>query len=168
MNNVLKIWGRRTVTVTGFVLAWLVVVVTLPLTLLLACVVDLFRGNKLATVRAVLMAVTFLNCEMVGIATSLLIWLFSFVWLGGDKVRFVRWNFNLQQWWTGTLFGAAQCIYQLKLEVTGDQIETGPIIVFMRHTSLADTMLPAALFSRRQSQKQGMMLRYVLKRGLLW
>ena len=110
------------------------------------------------------MAVVFLSCEMVGLLMSLLIWLFSFVWLGGDKERYVRWNFNLQQWWANTLFTSAQRIYQLKLVVTGDRIETGPIIVFIRHTSLADTMLPAALFSRRQN----FMLRYVLKRELLW
>ncbi|MEK7834394.1 MAG: 1-acyl-sn-glycerol-3-phosphate acyltransferase [Acidobacteriota bacterium] len=168
MSKTLKIWARRCATVTGYVLAWLMVVATLPLTLLLALVVDVIRGNRLATVRTILMAAVFLSCEMVGITTSLLIWLFSFVWLGGDKARFVRWNFNLQQWWTGTLFGAAQRIYQLKLEITGDSIETGPIIVFIRHTSLADTMLPSALFSRRQSPRQSLMLRYVLKRELLW
>ncbi len=151
-------------TIAGYKLAWLIVLATLPLTLPLACVIDLFRRSKFSTVRAILMAVTFLTCEIVGITTSLLIWLFSFVWLGGDKARFVRWNFNLQQWWTGSLFGAAQRIYRLNLEITGDQIETGPIIVFIRHTSLADTMLPSALFSRRQ----GLMLRYVLKRELLW
>ncbi len=164
LNNMLKIWGRRLVTITGFVLAWLLVVFTLPVTLLLALVVDAFRRNRLATVRAILMAAVFLSCEMVGLVTSLLIWLFSFVWAGGDKGRYMRWNFNLQQWWAKTLFTSAQRIYQLKLIVTGDRIETGPIIVFMRHTSLADTMLPAALFSRRQ----GLMLRYVLKRELLW
>ncbi|MDX2040316.1 MAG: 1-acyl-sn-glycerol-3-phosphate acyltransferase [Acidobacteriota bacterium] len=160
----LNTWGRRTVTVVGYVLAWLFVVATLPLLLLATFVVDLIRQNRFAAVRAVLMAAVFLSCEMVGITMSLLIWLFSFVWAGGDQVRFVRWNFNLQQWWTATLFAAAQRIYQLRLEVTGDPIERGPIIVFMRHTSLADTMLPAALFSRRQ----GLVLRYVLKRELLW
>lgn len=164
MNNLLKIWGRRLVTITGFVLAWLLVVFTLPATLLLAFVVDVFRRNRLATVRAILMAAVFLCCEIVSLVASLLIWLFSFVWAGGDQVRYVRWNFNLQQLWAKTLFDSALKIYQLKLIVTGDRIETGPIIVFIRHTSLADTMLPAALFSRRQ----GIMLRYVLKRELLW
>ncbi|HQR35598.1 MAG TPA: lysophospholipid acyltransferase family protein [Blastocatellia bacterium] len=164
----MKIWGRRAVTVTGYVLAWVFVSATLPVTLLLAFAVDAVRRNRLATVRALLMAAVFLSCEMVGIATSLLIWLFSFVWLGGDKDRYLRWNFNLQQWWIGTLFASAQRIYRLKLEVTGDNIETGPVIVFIRHTSLADTMLPAALFSRQKGDKQGLMLRYVLKRELLW
>jgi 1-acyl-sn-glycerol-3-phosphate acyltransferase len=141
-----------------------VIAVLLLLLLLVAFVIDLIRRNRFATVRAVLMAAVFLTCAMVGITMSLLIWMFSFVWAGGDQERFIRWNFNLQQWWTGTLFASAQRIYQLTLEVTGDRVERGPIIVFMRHTSLADTMLPAAIFSRRQ----GLMLRYVLKRELLW
>lgn len=164
MNDWLKTWGRRAVTIVGYKLAWAVVLLTLPLTLAMAFVIDLIRRNRFATVRAVLMAAVFLTCAMVGIMMSLLIWMFSFVWAGGDQERFIRWNFNLQQWWTGTLFASAQRIYQLTLEVTGDRVERGPIIVFMRHTSLADTMLPAAIFSRRQ----GLMLRYVLKRELLW
>lgn len=151
-------------TITSYVLAWGVIAVLLLLLLLVAFVIDLIRRNRFATVRAVLMAAVFLTCAMVGITMSLLIWMFSFVWAGGDQERFIRWNFNLQQWWTGTLFASAQRIYQLTLEVTGDRVERGPIIVFMRHTSLADTMLPAAIFSRRQ----GLMLRYVLKRELLW
>lgn len=164
MNDWLKTWGRRAITIAGYKLAWAIVLLTLPLTLSLAFVVDLIRHNRFATVRAVLMAAVFLSCEMVGITVSLLIWLFSFVWVGGNQARFIRWNFNLQQWWTGALFASAQRIYQLRLEVSGDRIEHGPIIVFMRHTSLADTMLPAALFSRQQ----GFVLRYVLKRELLW
>lgn len=164
MNDWLKIWGRRAVTIVGYKLAWVVVLLTLPLTLALSVVVDLIRRNRFATIRTVLMAAVFLTCEMIGITVSLFIWLFGFAWAGGDHARFVRWNFNLQQWWTGALFASAQRIYQLSLEVTGDRIEHGPILVFMRHTSLADTMLPAALFSRQQ----GLVLRYVLKRELLW
>lgn len=164
MNNLLHIWGRRAVTIVGYKLAWVIVLTSLPLTLALALVADLLRRNRFATVRAVLMAAVFLTCEMVGITVSLLIWMFSFIWAGGDRARFIRWNFNLQQWWTGALFASAQRIYQLRLKVTGDSIEHGPIIVFMRHTSLADTMLPSALFSRQQ----GFVLRYVLKRELLW
>lgn len=150
-------------TISGYVLLWLLMVAGLPLWLMLAFVVDAFRRNRLAVIRAILIATVFLSCEMIGIAASLLIWLFCFLRIG-DEQKFLQWNFALQQWWAGTLFSAAQRIYGLKLEITGDEINDGPIIVFIRHTSLADTLLPSALFSRRQ----GLVLRYVLKRELLW
>ncbi|MBL8191624.1 MAG: hypothetical protein JNK38_26635, partial [Acidobacteria bacterium] len=66
MKNWLNIWGRRAVTIVGYTLAWAIVLLTLPLTLALAVVVDLIRRNRFATVRAVLMAAVFLTCEMVG------------------------------------------------------------------------------------------------------
>ncbi|MFN0109600.1 MAG: lysophospholipid acyltransferase family protein [Blastocatellia bacterium] len=164
MKKLLNIWARRCAMITGYALMWLAIVVTLPLTMALAGVMDTVRGAKLATVRTIFMVAVFLSCEIVGLVASLLIWLFYVVRGGKDQQQFVRWNFDLQQWILRTLFAAAQWLFRLRLEVTGASIERGPIIVFIRHTSLADTMLPSALFSRRQ----GLMLRYVLKRELLW
>lgn len=164
MSGWLKIWMRRIVTIGGYTLLWLLMIIGLPLWLMLAFFADMFRRNRWAMIRAILIATVFLSCEMIGIAASLLIWLFSFVWIGGGERKFLQWNFALQQWWAGALFSAAQRIYGLKLEITGEEINDGPVIVFIRHTSLADTLLPSALFSRRQ----GLVLRYVLKRELLW
>jgi 1-acyl-sn-glycerol-3-phosphate acyltransferase len=51
------------------------------------------------------------------------------------------------------------------VEVEGDdQLDLAPVIVFIRHASVADTLLPAMLISRQHKIR----LRYVLKRQLLW
>jgi hypothetical protein len=51
------------------------------------------------------------------------------------------------------------------LDVKGlDDLGDGPILLFMRHASIGDTILPAVLVSSRR----GFRLRYVMKRELLW
>jgi len=48
--------------------------------------------------------------------------------------------------------------------VERDPIGEGPIHLFVRHVSVADTLLAAVLLQHRE----GWRLRYVLKRELLW
>ncbi|MFN0088362.1 MAG: 1-acyl-sn-glycerol-3-phosphate acyltransferase [Blastocatellia bacterium] len=163
--KILKVWARRAVTLPSYGILWLVVLGSLPVTLPVAAAVDFVRRNRWATVRALVMATLFLTCEMIGVAASLLIWLGSGVWMGGGRDRFLRWNFALQQWWAGTLLNFTRRIYRIGIEFTpGEDLSRGPYILFIRHTSLADTLLPSALFS----QPYGIVLRYVLKRELLW
>lgn len=166
MDDWSKTWGRRALMILAYAALWMVVVSLLPILLLLAAIADLILGNRLAIARTILIAAVFLTCELIGVWLSFFIWLFRFAGANDadGEERFLRWNFNLQQWWAGTLFSAAQWIYQIKLETNGDDVERGPVIIFIRHTSLVDTLLPSALFSRQQ----GLFLRYVLKRELLW
>lgn len=52
--------------------------------------------------------------------------------------------------------------YQLEVEGV-NALQPGPLVVLMRHASLADTLLPAVVIA-----SHGIRLRYVLKRELLW
>ncbi|MDX2034122.1 MAG: lysophospholipid acyltransferase family protein [Blastocatellia bacterium] len=163
--KILTVWGRRALTLPAYGILWLLALGSLPVTLPLAAAVDLVRRNRWATVRAILMAAVFLTCEMIGIAASLLTWLASGVWMGVGRARFLQWNFALQQWWAGTLLDLARRIYRIEIDFTPrTDLSRGPYLLFIRHTSLADTLLPSALFS----QPHGIVLRYVLKRELLW
>jgi 1-acyl-sn-glycerol-3-phosphate acyltransferase len=82
-----------------------------------------------------------------------------------DRTHYFALNFRLQCWWARTLFGGGQRLFGLRLDVKGlDQLETGPILLLMRHASVGDTVLPAVLVS----SQQGIRLRYVMKRELLW
>ena len=59
----------------------------------------------------------------------------------------------------------AQRIFGITIEVEGtDELRDGPIIVFLRHSSVADTLLPAVFIAN----PNGLKLRYVLKHELLW
>jgi 1-acyl-sn-glycerol-3-phosphate acyltransferase len=56
-------------------------------------------------------------------------------------------------------------LFSMQIAIDGiDLARQGPLLVLLRHASVGDTLIPAALISRTTSLR----LRYVLKRELLW
>jgi 1-acyl-sn-glycerol-3-phosphate acyltransferase len=77
----------------------------------------------------------------------------------------LRWHYALQTLWGRALFAAARALFGLRLDVSGDDTAAcGPFLLFPRHSSMADTLLPVVLLAHRY----GMRFRWVLKRELLW
>jgi 1-acyl-sn-glycerol-3-phosphate acyltransferase len=154
---------RRWITIPLCLMAALLAMVTVPLWLPASWLVDRLTGA--ATRRAGLMVAAGLVLD----ALALLALLAVFGWglvtgslaTEADRSR----NFAVQRWWTRSLLGAGAWIYQLALEVEGDEaVEPGPLVVLSRHTSVADTLLPAVLLADRHR----MLLRYVAKEELRW
>lgn len=158
---------RRRVRSIGTVTLGLVVVtVLLPALFVLAGLFDLARVTtgrwQFVALRLVLFGWVFLAAEVVGILAL------GFVWLGtaGGRARrpFIAGTYAIQRRWAGTLFSVVRTLFGLQLEVEGDEVLTpGPILVFMRHASIIDNLLPSALITI----PHGIKLRYVLKRELL-
>jgi 1-acyl-sn-glycerol-3-phosphate acyltransferase len=74
-------------------------------------------------------------------------------------------HYALQRWWAHAIFDGAAGIFGFRVDVAGeDVVGHGPLLVLMRHASVADTPLPVVLLSVRH----GLRMRYVLKRELLW
>lgn len=162
--SLLETWGRRAVSIPLYTILCLVAVTALPVLLGVGAIVDLLRGSPWVVVRCLSFFAFYLCCEVVGILASLFAWVFSGVW-AGRRQRFQHWNFALECWWARTLLRGAQRIFGMRIEVEGlDEVQDGPIILFIRHASVGDTLLPAVLISDRY----GLVLRYVLKRELLW
>ena len=115
--------------------------------------------------RCVLFAVYYLACELVGLAVAGYLWITGGPWTGRDQQLYADRNFALQCWWARRLGLGSFRIFGIRLHVEGER-PTGerPVLVFIRHASMADTMLPALLISG----ERGIRLRYVLKRELLW
>ena len=171
-------WGRRLAGVVLYASAWLLLTITAPLAAPLALAVDWRRGDgRWPTVRCLAFAIHYLTCELIGIAAACLIWLCSGSWAGlgrttspaarltGLSDAYLRANFRLQCWWTRSLFRGAERIFDLRVEVSGDEhVRRGPFLLFLRHASIGDTLLPALLIADRHD----LMLRYVMKRELLW
>lgn len=159
----LERWGRRLVTIPLYAVLCALVITTLPLLLGLAAVIDLLRSRPLVTVRCVAFFAFYLLCEVVGVCASFGVWIAT---LGGmNRTRFMQWNFALQCRWASTLLRGAQAIFGIRVEVEEPPgLGRGPVILFIRHASIGDTLLPAVFVSRRY----GITLRYVLKRELLW
>ncbi len=177
IRSFVEVWGRRVLTISGCVLIWLVLLVAFPLLLIAGAIIDLARGRvaqaaSLRTghgqvwiiTRCVLFFPFYFSCEVFGVIASFFIWLASGVWIGASRERFLDWNFALQRWWASSLCRGAQRMFGVRIEVEGaDELRDGPVIVFLRHASVADTLLPAVFIAN----PNGLRLRYVLKHELL-
>ncbi len=154
-------WRRRAIVLPAIVVALVVAVCLLPVLLPLAIVIDLARDRRMPVTRLVLFAVAYLGCEVLGLAAGLVLWVATL----GNRERMLRWHYALQTLWARALFAAASGLFDLRIEATGDEaVARGPFLLFPRHASLADTLLPVLLIAH----PHGIRLRWVLKRELLW
>jgi len=160
----MEIWVRRVITITSCVLILCALLFAFPLFLVVAVILDLMFRRRWVFTRCVFFFPFYFSCEVAGILASFLIWLASGVWAGASGERFLDWNFALQRWWANALCRGAQRIFDIRIEIEGaDELRDGPIIVFLRHASVADTLLPAVFIAN----PNGLKLRYVLKHELL-
>lgn len=154
---------RRAITVPVLFVAFGLLLVLAPILVPCAALVDLARRARFSTMRALAFFLVYLGAECTGVLFATGLWIVA-RFRRVDEATFLRWNFRLQCAWTGSLYRAAVWIYALAIEVEGaDAIAPGPILMFMRHTSVADTVLPGVLVSGAL----GIRLRYVLKHELL-
>lgn len=155
------------VSVPVTLLSALGVTVALPLLVPLALAVDAVRalaGNRrLVTVRMVAFGWTYLAVEVWALTSLAVAWFTAGV--GRRRRERLLWSsFRLQERWARILLWSFRRIFTVGLEVEGsDSIPPGPIVVMMRHASIADTLLPNALVTT----PHGIRLRYILKKELL-
>ncbi len=159
--------SRRLRTIPAMVVGFILVTALLPILLLALTAYDLVRAargrGRFAAVRLLLFGWVYLLVEVIALTVLLGFWLVS--GFGRRRDRYVSLTYRLQGWWASALLGAMRFLFRVGLEVEGDEVVVpGPIILMMRHASLADTVLPSVLVLRRH----GLRLRYVLKRELLW
>jgi 1-acyl-sn-glycerol-3-phosphate acyltransferase len=157
---------RRLVTVPSVLLLAAASALLAPLWIPALALADALRpARRGAALRAGAMLAVYVHCEAAGLVASALVWIAGPGRRGPARERFLRRNLALQRWWATALFGAARRIYALELEVEGAEAAArGPLLLFPRHASVADTLLPAVLVTA----PHGIRLRYVLKRELLW
>lgn len=155
-------WGRRAVTIPGYFVLAALSLALLPLLLPLALVVDLARRTPLPLTRTVLLLPWYFTLEAFGLLAAFALWLVRPL-LGPQ--RFEHANFRLQCLWARSLFAGACRVLGMRVELAGeDALGPGSILLFLRHASVVDTLLPAVLVSSRTGRR----LRYVMKRELLW
>ena len=161
----LATWSRRLLSVGLIATLGCLWLGLAPLLFPVALLVDWLGGRRYATCRALLFFGLYLGCEIVGVAACAWLWLVSGIWLERGRRRFVQANFRLQVWWASALRRGAFRIFSLKVEVVGgEQVEATPLVLFVRHSSVADTVLPVML----SSAPHDTVLRWVMKKELLW
>ncbi len=123
-------------------------------------------GEKsMPLVRAYLFILLYLFCEIGGLIMSFGIWIINGLPIGKGSQRFIGMNAWLQGWWAYALLFGAIRIFSMKIKVENQEcLIPGPIILLVRHSSSADTVLAAVMAAK----SYGLLLRYVLKQELLW
>ncbi len=158
-------WARRAITLPSLVVVTVLWCLLLPVTLPLAALVDVVRGGPWPLLRCTTYFTIYLGCELLGVTAAAIVWLVCGPWTGTARAVFLRRNVALQSWWANALYRAAERVFRLRTIVEGDDVVVpGPILVFIRHVSQADTLLPVVYVTRRH----GIALRFVLKQELLW
>lgn len=133
--------------------------VVLPLALAIDVVRSVLRGTPFMALRIIAFGLVYLAAEVVGVLAAFVARLTS-----PSATRLVERVHRLQTAWASVLLAAVESIFRLDLRAEGvEQVSPGPILVFSRHTSLVDNLLPARYVTR----EAGIDLRYVLKRELL-
>jgi 1-acyl-sn-glycerol-3-phosphate acyltransferase len=156
-------WRRRAITIPGYFTLAAICLALLPLLLSLALAVDGLRGaGRFPLARTVLLLTWYLSLETLGLLAA------GALWLARPLLaveRYERANFRLQCGWARLLFAGACRLFAMRVEAAGEEaLAPGPILLLLRHASVADTLLPAVLVSDRTGRR----LRYVMKRELLW
>lgn len=152
--------ARRCVTIPLWLAALGCALAALPIALPLVLALDVATDRRLPRTRVVLLALAYLACEALGIVAALVLWPTIFA----ERTRALRLHRATQDAWASALLAAGRVLFGMRLAVEGeDALHPGPFLLLSRHTSLADTLLPAVLVGRRH----GVALRWVLKRELL-
>jgi 1-acyl-sn-glycerol-3-phosphate acyltransferase len=158
-------WLRRALSISLYAGLWAVLLLASPALVALTAALDLARGRPWPTLRCFAFFFLYLSCEVAGIAASFALWLARGPWTGTDAASYHQANFILQCWWARRIFRGAERIFAMTTRVEGGELVAGgPFLLFLRHASVGDTVLPANFVSDRY----GIRLRYVLKRELLW
>lgn len=155
---------RRTRGIAIELAALVLLTALLPLALLVALLVDLAlwlrRRKPLMAIRLVAMAWWFLLGEARGILTLGVIFLATG---GRDTPRRRRAVYDLRIRWARMHLAGIRSLFGLRFEIEGlENAGPGPVLVFIRHASIIDNMLPDAVIGHGH----GLGLRYVIKREL--
>lgn len=135
-----------------------------PIAFPLAALSDSVRRSSWALSRMMLFLLLYLGCEAAGVLASFFLWVVAGPHFSRDRAAYLWKNFALQNPWVRVLAGGAFRIFSIRLEVEGlEDYRARPILLFCRHVSTADTVLPAYLVAKPQK----ILLRYVIKRELL-
>jgi 1-acyl-sn-glycerol-3-phosphate acyltransferase len=155
---------RRLVTIPLYFVLLGAALALLPLALPAALLSDWVRRTPLAATRTVLFFVWYLAFECVGLAAAFGVWLWKCVLRPGEE-RWREANVRLKCAWARGLLAGARLLFGMRVEVEDEPVHIeGPLLLFMRHASTADTILTSVLLTHRH----GIDFRHVIKRELLW
>lgn len=157
--------GRRLKTVPTRFIGLLVVTVLFPVLLVAALATDVVRAiaarRPFMATRLLLIGWIYLAGEVVSITRFALTWMFTVGPRRAERLERSAWH--VQQWWAPSLFRPLCKLFRLNFSIEGaDEAEPGPVLVFIRHASIIDNLLPSVAVAGPHDLN----LRYLIKREL--
>lgn len=154
-------FARRLVTIPSVVIAFWLVLACFPALFVIAVLLDLVRGAKtFSSTRLVVFLLCFLAVENLGLG------LLGWTWLttrADTRARAER-TFAIQRLYTAGHLASVRRVFSLRFVVEGgDLVMPGPMLLFVRHSSVIDSLVPGGFIANVHHTE----LRYVLKRELL-
>ena len=159
------VWKRRAISVPAVYVGFLAMVVTAPIWVLVSLCVDLANSFRTTTLRAVFFLTVYLGCEVVGVTGSVVFWFLGAIRSSRESSHevYFRRHLAMQRWWAGTLLKVAIRVFRLKIRAEGLDALDRPMILMIRHASIADALLANEFIG----MPHDIHLRYVMKRELL-
>lgn len=159
------IWSRRALTIPGAFFSTALVVGLYPIVVPILAILDIFRRQDFRWVRFYTSIVVLIGLHPIGLV------LLFFAFLGGGRLwgapseREIRLTAKFEAWWANAMVRAAIWIYRMRMVIEGaEHVSPGRVLIFMRHTSILDTMLPLSVIGHPFAKH----VRYVMKREVIW
>ncbi len=148
---------RRAITVPAVAFGAVALGSTVGIWAPVAAALDLATArSRLPRLRLLTFAAAWTTLETIGVGAAASLWL-----AGRPEDRDA--HYALQRWWAARLVDSLRVIGNLRIEAEGiDALTPGPIVMCARHSSVADSLLPAWLLGQVDMRP-----RYVLKDDLL-
>jgi 1-acyl-sn-glycerol-3-phosphate acyltransferase len=149
---------RRVASISGVVAAAVVLSLLIVPLLVLLVLVDLARLRpRVPLARLSVFALWWAWLETLGVLAA------GWLWMTGRR-RNLPAHYRLQRWWADRLMAALARTCGVSIDIAGvDALSPGPVVLLVRHASLADSLLTAWVVAERAGLRQ----RVVLKRELL-
>jgi 1-acyl-sn-glycerol-3-phosphate acyltransferase len=132
---------RRMITIPAFVMGWIFGTLVFPVVIPGTAIADYIARRKLTVVRALLMAYVFITVEVIAIGVI------AYLTAARPAMSRDRWlaaHDRLEGWWARVQFNWARRIFRLAVSVEGrDVLANPPYLLFVRHVSVLDNLLPA-------------------------
>ena len=149
---------RRLVTIPALFAAMVLLTVLIPLWLPVALIVDAVRLRfRFPIARLLAFGVCWSWLETIGVLGAFGLWITA---RGRNKSM----HYALQRWWASNLLASLGVTCGIRVETEqADMFEPGPTVLFVRHASLADSLVSAYVITTLARMRP----HYVLKRELL-
>ena len=150
--------------VPGLFIAAIVVIVTLPVTVVIAALLDVvLRRWGFGTVRIIAFAAWYLFVGVLVQLRGLVMWVLTAFGRNSQTERAMTMQYATVRWWIASMLGGLRVCLGLRLEPDHPELLVGPAIVVARHQSLADVFVPTGL----SIMDNGTWVRVVLTSGLV-